>query len=61
MLSKRDCDRPVSVLRKEVCVPGGSTEKAINHMIEGGFPRLVDEAVTRSWRANREMSRVERG
>ncbi|CCC11023.1 hypothetical protein SMACR_03729 [Sordaria macrospora] len=60
MLSKRDCDRPVSVLRKEVCVPGGSTEKAINHMMEGGFPRLVGEAVTRSLRANREMSRVER-
>lgn len=58
MLS-RDCDRPIQVLRKEVCVPGGSTEKAVAHLMESRLPEIVQDAVDRSLKANREMRYVE--
>ncbi|KAK8036629.1 pyrroline-5-carboxylate reductase [Apiospora phragmitis] len=58
MLS-RGTDRPIQVLRKEVCVPGGSTEKAIAHLMESRLPEIVQGAVDKSLKANREMRYVE--
>ncbi|KAI6311861.1 hypothetical protein MCOR34_005858 [Pyricularia oryzae] len=54
----RDSDKPVRVLREEVCVPGGSTEKAVAHLMDKGLPDIVLGAVDRSLKANREMGCV---
>lgn len=57
-LLSQETDRSIHTLRKDVCVPGGSTEKAINHLAESSFPKIVQDAVGKSLRANREMGRV---
>ncbi|KAK8054422.1 pyrroline-5-carboxylate reductase [Apiospora saccharicola] len=59
MLS-RDTDRPIQVLRKEVCVPGGSTEKAVAHLMDSRMKSMVQGAVDKSLQANREMRYVEK-
>ncbi|KAK6821773.1 hypothetical protein PG995_008488 [Apiospora arundinis] len=59
MLS-RDTDKPIQILRKEVCVPGGSTEKAIGHLMKSRLPEIVQGAVDKSLKANREMRYVEK-
>ncbi|KAL6792614.1 pyrroline-5-carboxylate reductase [Trichoderma sp. SZMC 28012] len=57
-LLSQETDRSIHTLRKDVCVPGGSTEKAINYLAENSFPKIVQDAVGKSLRANREMGRV---
>ncbi|PYH43506.1 pyrroline-5-carboxylate reductase family protein [Aspergillus saccharolyticus JOP 1030-1] len=42
-------------LRNDVCVPGGSTEKAMNVLDAHGWQRGVKEAITASLTANRSM------
>lgn len=59
-LLSRESKKPVRVLREEVCVPGGSTEKAVAHLMERGLPGIVLGAVDRSLKANREMGCVKR-
>jgi pyrroline-5-carboxylate reductase len=56
----RDADIPVCALRKGVCVPGGSTGKAISHLEQKGFQDEVKTAVERSLEANRQMQFVEK-
>ncbi|KAJ5516876.1 hypothetical protein N7527_008436 [Penicillium freii] len=47
--------KPVANLRKEVCVPGGSTEKAIAHLDQSGFQELFKAAIQKSLDANLKM------
>nr|POE90207.1 delta-1-pyrroline-5-carboxylate reductase apf3 [Quercus suber] len=42
-------------LRKDVCVPGGSTQKAIDRLYQRGLDDIVDSAVECSLTANRAM------
>ncbi|KAK5993869.1 Delta-1-pyrroline-5-carboxylate reductase apf3 [Cladobotryum mycophilum] len=58
MLS-RESGRSMESLRKEVCVPGGSTEKAIAHLAKHQFPKIMQGAVEKSLQANREMRFVD--
>ncbi|KAL4954841.1 hypothetical protein BDW69DRAFT_183157 [Aspergillus filifer] len=51
----RASSKPVDELRKEVCVPGGSTESAIQHLQSSGVGELFREALQRSLDANRKM------
>ncbi|KAL4961592.1 pyrroline-5-carboxylate reductase family protein [Aspergillus stella-maris] len=51
----RASSKSVSELREEVCVPGGSTEKAIEYLRENGLGEMFREAMERSLDANREM------
>jgi pyrroline-5-carboxylate reductase len=55
----RDADLPTAALRREVCVPGGSTEKAIACLKEFNFHEAVRRAVERSLQANKAMRFVE--
>ena len=52
-------DKPTGTLRREVCVPGGSTEKAIARLEESHFRLMVREAVERSLQANKAMRFVD--
>lgn len=54
----RDADRPTVTLRKEVCVPGGSTEKGIAYMERFNVQEVVQKAVGKSLQANRAMRNV---
>jgi pyrroline-5-carboxylate reductase len=56
----RDADVPVCALRQGVCVPGGSTGKAIAHLEQKGFQGQVKAAVEKSLEANRQMGLVEK-
>lgn len=47
--------KPVASLRKEVCVPGGSTEKAISYLDRGGIHELFRAATHKSLEANMKM------
>ncbi|OJJ36077.1 hypothetical protein ASPWEDRAFT_41310 [Aspergillus wentii DTO 134E9] len=47
--------KPVASLRKEVCVPGGSTEKAISHLNQSGVQELFRVAMQKSLDANLKM------
>lgn len=55
----RDTFAGVHELRTGVCVPGGSTEKAIAHLEETGLMGVIKAAVGRSLDANRLMKMVE--
>ncbi|KAL2814079.1 pyrroline-5-carboxylate reductase dimerization-domain-containing protein [Aspergillus cavernicola] len=55
----RDAGVPVGELRAGVCVPGGSTGKAIAHLEKKGFLKEVKEAVEKSLAANRQMQLLE--
>ena len=57
-LLSQGIDRSIHDLRKDVCVPGGSTEKAISHLAANGFPKIVHEAVEKSLQANWDMANV---
>jgi pyrroline-5-carboxylate reductase len=59
MLS-RDSTKPIHTLRDEVCVPGGSTEKAIAHLANNHFLEMIRDAIGKSLQANREMKNVSR-
>lgn len=54
----RDANRPTVKLRKEVCVPGGSTEKAISFMEGFHVQEVVRKAVDTSLQANRAMGNI---
>ncbi|KAH7112491.1 putative pyrroline-5-carboxylate reductase [Dendryphion nanum] len=54
----RDSNRPTATLRQEVCVPGGSTEKAIGCLKTSEFHKLIGYAVDTSVKANRAMRNV---
>ncbi|KAJ1714128.1 pyrroline-5-carboxylate reductase [Aspergillus flavus] len=47
--------KSVADLRKEVCVPGGSTEKAISHLDQNGVQTLFKVAIQKSLDANLKM------
>ncbi|KAF4333515.1 pyrroline-5-carboxylate reductase [Fusarium beomiforme] len=47
--------RPLQALIDDVCVPGGSTEKAMERLDHGAFSTVVAAAVERSLEANRAM------
>ena len=47
--------KPVTSLRKEVCVPGGSTEKAISHLNQDGIQEIFKAATQKSLDANQKM------
>ncbi|KAE8395436.1 pyrroline-5-carboxylate reductase dimerization-domain-containing protein [Aspergillus alliaceus] len=51
----RASSKPVANLRKEVCVPGGSTEKAISHLNQCGVQELFKVAIQKSLDANLKM------
>ncbi|KAB8266295.1 pyrroline-5-carboxylate reductase dimerization-domain-containing protein [Aspergillus pseudonomiae] len=51
----RASSKPVATLRKEVCVPGGSTEKAISHLDQSGVQELFKVAIQKSLNANLKM------
>ena len=51
----RAISKPVASLRKDVCVPGGSTEKAISHLDQGGIRELFKAATQKSLDANLKM------
>ena len=51
----RASSKPVASLRKEVCVPGGSTEKAISHLDQSGIQELFKAATQKSLDANQKM------
>lgn len=57
-LLSKDTDKPIKALRKDVCVPGGSTEKAIAHLAENNVPRIIHDAIEKSLQANRDMKYV---
>lgn len=57
-LLSQEIDRSIQALRKDVCVPGGSTEKAITHLAENNFPKIVQDAIEKSLQANRDMKNV---
>lgn len=48
-------------LKNDVCVPGGSTEKAMNVLDAHGWHRGVKEAITASLTANRSMGQKVKG
>ena len=48
-------DNSLNSLRKDVCVPGGSTQKAIDCLYQRNLDETVDAAVERSLVANRAM------
>lgn len=47
--------KSVATLREEVCVPGGSTEKAISHLDQNGFQEMMKTAIQKSLYANLKM------
>ena len=49
-------DATLLELLADVCVAGGSTEKAIRTLDQHGTAKAVQAAVDRSWYANRAMS-----
>lgn len=51
----RATSKPIATLRKEVCVPGGSTEKAISHLDQSGFQDMMKMAIQKSLDANLKM------
>ncbi|EPS25876.1 hypothetical protein PDE_00812 [Penicillium oxalicum 114-2] len=55
----RDASVPVSQLRSGVCVPGGSTRKAIAHLERLGFLEGVQTAAEKSLDFNRQMRYLE--
>ncbi|KAJ5612593.1 hypothetical protein N7510_005787 [Penicillium lagena] len=54
----RAANRSVESLRQEVCVPGGSTEKAILNLRKGDLPGIVQSSVEKSIQANRAMGEI---
>nr|CEG03244.1 unnamed protein product [Fusarium acuminatum CS5907] len=55
-LAQASQDTPMEQLLSDVCVPGGSTEKAVQALDRHGASKAVDAAVETSWHANRAMS-----
>lgn len=51
----RDTTNPIQALRHEMCVPGGSTEKAIAQLVNNHFPKMIIDSIGESLQANREM------
>ncbi|KAH7173139.1 pyrroline-5-carboxylate reductase dimerization-domain-containing protein [Fusarium flagelliforme] len=51
--------RSLQSLIEDVCVPGGSTEKAMARLEQGAFSALVTAAVEKSLAANRAMGKDE--
>ncbi|CAJ2499771.1 Uu.00g026240.m01.CDS01 [Anthostomella pinea] len=58
-MQARGIDKSIAALREEVCVPGGSTAKAIAHLASKEVPSIVREAIGKSLQANKEMSNVD--
>ena len=56
-LLAQSTDMPLQALVKDVCVPGGSTQKAVDCLHERSLFETVDAAVERSLVANRSMGR----
>lgn len=52
----RPSGQPLHELVQDVCVPGGSTERAVAVMEQAALGQTVDVAVQASWRRNREMA-----
>jgi pyrroline-5-carboxylate reductase len=55
-----DEPRHMQDLVNDVCVPGGSTEKAMGVLEGAGFSEVVSKAVEKSLQANRAMSHCHR-
>jgi pyrroline-5-carboxylate reductase len=55
----RSANRPPAVLRQEVCVPGGSTEKAIAELNVSHFQSIIRAAAEKSLAANRAMANTD--
>lgn len=56
LLAQRSPDIPLQQLVNDVCVPGGSTEKAIRTLDRHDAGKIVQAAVEASWKANVAMS-----
>lgn len=56
LLAQRSPDTPLQQLVNDVCVPGGSTEKAIRTLDRHDAGKVVQAAVEASWKANLAMS-----
>lgn len=54
-LAQQQSDATLLELLADVCVSGGSTEKAISQLDAHGVAQAVDAAVGASWHANRAM------
>lgn len=56
LLAQRSPDTPLQQLVNDVCVPGGSTERAIRTLDRHDAGKVVQAAVEASWKANLAMS-----
>ncbi|ORY11778.1 pyrroline-5-carboxylate reductase dimerization-domain-containing protein [Clohesyomyces aquaticus] len=55
LLANNQAEVPLQKMIRDVCVPGGSTEKGMKSLEDAGFQAAVANAVSRSLEANRAM------
>ncbi len=56
-LSADDRETPAATLRKNVTSPGGTTEAALNILMDGRMQDLFSEALTAATARSKELSR----
>ena len=55
-LAAHEADTPAETLRKNVTSPGGTTEAALNILMDGRFQDLMNEAITAAKNRGKELS-----
>ena len=55
-LAEEDSDTPASILRQNVTSPGGTTEAALNILMNGSFQDIMDEAIAAAYNRGQELA-----
>ena len=55
-LAEEQSDTPASILRQNVTSPGGTTEAALNILMNGSFQDIMDETITAAYKRGKELA-----